>query len=85
MTLSIRDRDTDQLARTLAVRHGKSITAVVKEALCDYAEKAPPISYQDRKQRIDALLAEFDRQPIYDHRSAKEIIDDLYDEDGLPK
>ncbi len=85
MTLSIRDPDTDQLARDLAERTGKSITAIVKEALIDYAAKAPASTYEERMASFRELTQEWDKLPVVDPRSAKEIMDDLYDEDGLPK
>lgn len=85
MTLSIRDVQTDRLARDLAKRTGKPITTVVKEALSDYAAKAPISDAEERIRGIHELLAKLDKAPIKDHRSAKEIMDDLYDENGLPK
>lgn len=85
MTLSIRDPDTDRLARELARRTGKPITTVVKEALNDYAARAPESEAEERIRGIYELLKELDKAPIRDHRSAREIMDDLYDENGLPK
>lgn len=84
MTLSIRDPETDRLARDLARRTGKPITTVVKEALHDYAARTPSDA-EERYKSVMELLEELDKAPILDHRSAKEIMDDLYDEHGLPK
>jgi antitoxin VapB len=84
MTLSIRDPETDRLARELAARTGRPITSVVRDALVAYAATAAPSTYEARQAALDDLLAEFDRQPVLDGRSSKELLDELYDEDGLP-
>ena len=85
MTLSIRDPETDRLARDLAKRTGKPITTVVRDALADYAAKTPASTQEERKRSIEELLAEFDALPVIDPRLSREIINDLYDENGLPK
>lgn len=85
MTLSIRDPETDHLARSLSKRLGKSITAVVREALDDYAIKAPRTTYDERLAAMEVLYRRWDAMPVVDPRSAKEIMDDLYDDHGLPK
>ena len=85
MTLSIRDPETDQMAREAAQRTGKSITMVVKEALADSLARAPASTAEEKMRAMNQYLAELDALPILDPRSAKEIMDDFYDEDGLPK
>ena len=85
MTLSIRNPAVEQRARQMAARTGKSITAVVDEALCEYEARRGVDDKTRRFQEIEAILAELDKLPIIDTRSAKEIMDDFYDEDGLPK
>lgn len=86
MTLSIRDPETDRLARDLAKRTGKPITTVVRDALAEYAAKAPVSTQEVRMRDLEALLAEFDALPRSpDTRTSRELINDLYDENGLPK
>ncbi len=85
MTLSIRDPDANKMAREAAQRTGKTITLVVKEALADYLAKAPPHSREEKLRAMDRYLAELDALPILDPRSSRELLDDLYDEHGLPK
>ena len=85
MTLSIRNPAVEQRARQMAARTGKSITAVVDEALCEYEARRAADSKAQRFRELEALLAEFDALPVVDTRSAKEIMDDFYDENGLPK
>jgi antitoxin VapB len=86
MTLSIRDPETDQLARELARRYGKPITEVVKTALQDLAAKPTPaeLTKDERMKKVREILARIDAMPIVDGRSSKEIMDELYDENGLP-
>ena len=86
MTLSIRDPEADRLARELAKRTGRPITTVVRDALAEYAAKAPVSTQEVRMRELMALLAEFDAIPRSpDPRSSRELINDLYDENGLPK
>ncbi|MBX3479252.1 MAG: type II toxin-antitoxin system VapB family antitoxin [Caulobacter sp.] len=84
MTLSIRDRETDQLARDLAAKHGMSLTEVVKEALEDFAAKPTKARLATREARLKAVFAEIRALKIPPGPSAKELMDELYDEDGLP-
>lgn len=84
MTLSIRDRDTDRLARELAARHGKPITEVIKAALEDYAAKPTPSEQDNRETRLRAVFAQIDRLQIPTGPSGRELIEELYDENGLP-
>ena len=85
MTLSIRDPETDRLARGLAARTGKSITTVVKEALDQYAAAAPCSDVETKRAKIEALFQRWDAMPRALGPSSRELIEDLYDEDGLPK
>jgi len=85
MTLSIRDPEVDRLARDLADRTGEPITTVVKTALKQYRATLPQTSAEQRLQRINELVERIASMPVVDPRSSKEIIDDLYDENGLPK
>ncbi len=83
MALSIKDPETETLARELARRTGESITEATRRALEDRlrrvtgARKAP-ILLEDLvaiRKRVAAL-------PVQDRRSPDEILG--YDEDGLP-
>lgn len=86
MTLSIRDPETDRLARELAQRRGEPITRVIKTALQDLAAKPTPaeLTADARMEKVREILARIDAMPVADPRSAKEIMDELYDENGLP-
>ena len=84
MTLSIRDPEVDRLARELADRHDKPITEVVRAALRDYAAKDAPSEKEARVARLEAVFARIHARKVPEGPSAKEIMDELYDEDGLP-
>ena len=83
MALSIKDEETDQLARELARRNGE--TMAVKVALKERMErqKANP------KAGLAARLMEISRETaplMNDGRTIKELMEELYDEEtGLPK
>jgi antitoxin VapB len=85
MTLSIRDPETDRLARELAAKHGKPITDVVRLALEDFARKPVQGDLAVRNARLDALLGRIRARLPKDGPTPKEIMDDLYDDDGLPR
>lgn len=84
MVLSIKDPETDALARKVANLTGESITEAVFNSLQERYERL------SRKQRTHALADELDAialrcaaLPLKDARSPEEIVG--YDEYGLPK
>lgn len=83
MALSIKDSETERLARTLAARTGESITIATRTAL---EERLRRLGSSARKAALLEDLAASRRRwsslPVLDTRSAEEIID--YDENGLP-
>lgn len=83
MALSIKDPETEQLARTLAERTGETITIATRRAL---EERLRRIGSDARKAALLEDLAASRRRwsalPVLDNRSADEIIG--YDEYGLP-
>jgi antitoxin VapB len=83
MVLSIKDPETDRLARRLAQLTGESITETVKAALSQRLER------EERRQgkRIDRakiakIVASIAALPVVDARSPDELIG--YDDAGLP-
>jgi antitoxin VapB len=84
MPLSIKDRETERLARDLARRTGESITVATRKAL---QERLRRVAGTDRKPLLLADLAAIRRRcaelPVLDPRPPEEIID--YDERGLPR
>ncbi len=77
MALSVKDPEVDRLARLLAKRTGKSMTAVIREAL----ESAVEREEREREERLQKLL-EISRRaaalPVLDDRPEEEILG--YDE-----
>jgi antitoxin VapB len=81
MALVIDDPDIDRLAQELAEVEHVSVKEAVERAL--RARLAHEQAIQEKRRRIRALQEEVARLPVYDDRSAEEIIG--YDEFGLPR
>ena len=82
MTLSIRDAETDKMARELAGITGETITDAVSKALEERLSKVRRNSnIEVRKARINELLKIANENMISPPLSD----DDLYDESGLPR
>jgi antitoxin VapB len=83
MALSIKDHETEQLARTLAERTGESITLATKRAL---EERLRRLGSDLRKaallEDLEAIQRRWNARPVLDSRTADEILG--YDENGLP-
>ncbi|CAK7261701.1 MULTISPECIES: type II toxin-antitoxin system VapB family antitoxin [unclassified Shinella] len=83
MALSIKDPETERLARTLAERTGESITLATRTAL---EQRLRRLGSSIRKAALLEDLAASRRRwrslPVLDTRSADEIVG--YDENGLP-
>ena len=83
MALSIKNHDTEQLARTLAERTGDSITLATKRAL---EERLRRLGSDLRKaallEDLEAIQRRWNARPVLDSRTADEILG--YDENGLP-
>ncbi len=86
MALSIKDEETDRLARTLAQRNGETVTTAVKIAVKERLERQEqsqkPTGRFERIRRIVEQTAPL----MNDGRTSKELMDELYDDEtGLPK
>ena len=84
MALSLKDPETDLLARQVANLTGETLTEAVRTSLAERLRrerlkrgKAPSLEVA-----FDALVKSVAALPVRDHRSADEIIG--YDENGLP-
>ena len=84
MALSIKNEDTERLARQVARETGESLTEAIQRALQERWERlrtkrrSPALvgQVEDLLRRVDAL-------PKLDSRSEDEILD--YDEHGMPR
>lgn len=84
MPLSIKNDDTERLARQLAGETGESLTEAIQRALAERLERLKA----KRRSRIvaghlDDLLRRVDQLPALDSRPADEILG--YDEHGMPR
>lgn len=83
--LNIKDAETVRLARELAKQLHKSVTETIREALEAKAQAAA----QEREKRIADMTALADEAYAampddVKKMSLKELMDSIYDEDGLP-
>ena len=83
MALSLKDPETDRLARAVSAMTGESLTVAVRTALAERMERE-----QLRRGRpgnlaakLDEIAKEFAKLPVLDPRSPDEIIG--YDETGM--
>lgn len=83
MAISIKDPDTDRLARALSEATGESITEAIRRAIEERLERERHgphrQSLADGIRRIQERIAAL---PVLDSRSADEILG--YDGNGLP-
>ncbi len=83
MALSIKDLETEKLARALAARTGETITIATRRAL---EERLKRMGSHTKQAALIEDMAAMQRRlsalPVLDDRSADDIIG--YDENGLP-
>jgi antitoxin VapB len=83
--LNIKDARTAELARDLAKQLNKSVTEVVREAL-----EEKKLRREEEIQRIVARVMQITDglrerwNPETRHMTSKEMMDSIYDENGLP-
>lgn len=84
MALSIEDPEADRLAHELARLTGESLTGAVTRALQERLEREWKRRDKPgrRAERLERIIADLERAPVLDARTAEEIIG--YDEHGLP-
>lgn len=83
--LNIKDAETVRLARELAGATGRTVTETIRAAL----ERAHAEREAEVQARIVKMKAAVDNlrkhlPPDWKGRTSKEIMDEIYDEDGLP-
>lgn len=86
MPLSIKDPQTERLARTLAERTGESITVATRRALEERLRRIGLGSAARKVALLEDLVASRRRWgalPVLDARTADDIIG--FDDNGLPR
>jgi antitoxin VapB len=83
MGISIKNTQTERLARELARETGESLTTAIRRALEERLERVEGRrSSADKLALARTVLRRIDALPVIDDRSADEILG--YDEHGLP-
>jgi len=84
MALNIRNRETEELASTLAKLTGETKTEAVRRALSDRLDRLRREQTGRRlADELDEIAIHCARLPVRDSRSAEDILG--YDDDGLPR
>jgi antitoxin VapB len=83
MALSIKDPETERLAKTLAEKTGETITMATRRALEERLRRLANVGNRDvLLEELAASRRRWAKLPVLDHRSADEILG--YDDNGLP-
>jgi antitoxin VapB len=83
MALSIRNPETEKLARQVSRLTGENLTEAIDKSLEERLERLKRNRGQNAvRRKIDKILARVDALPDLDTRTPDEIIG--YDENGLP-
>jgi len=85
MALSIKRRETADLARSYARRTGRSVTMAVEQSLRESLDRLGPdeAEVQRRIAEFDAFMAT--QKPFRPGVTMQQIDDEMYDEHGLPR
>ena len=83
MAISIKDPETDRLARALAEATGESLTTAIRRALEQRLDRETQRSSRGITAEIRRSQERLARLPVLDPRSAEEILG--YDDHGLPR
>lgn len=86
--LNIKDAEVAKKARRLAKLKGTSITAAVSDALdasLKNAEHKTKLDRELREREVDEIVRRFQASIPPDAPSYEEIMEDMYDEHGVPK
>lgn len=84
MAISIKNIETEQIAREVAAKTGESITEAIQKSL----EERLVRLRQEKQTRValaqvEEILRRVDKLPVVDARTPDEIIG--YDENGIPR
>lgn len=83
MAISIKDPETDRLARELAAATGESLTDAIRTALRDRLERESRRGRRPIGAAVRSIQERIARLPVLDRRSADDIVG--YDAHGVPE
>jgi antitoxin VapB len=84
MGLSIKNLETERLARQVAEEAGETITEAIDKSLRERLERLNRRKgSQAKRDKVDEILRRIHALPILDPRTPDEILD--YDENGMPR
>ena len=83
MALSIKDAETDRLARALVAATGETLTEAIRRALSERLERETRRSRGRIGAEIRRIQERLARLPVQDERSPEQILG--YDDHGLPR
>jgi antitoxin VapB len=89
MALHIRQEQTEKLARELAKRTGETLTGAVHKALEERLDRMRRHDSEDEKRLLAEMRKSSDRAAAAfrasgETKTSAEMLDELYDENGLP-
>ena len=87
MGLNIKNPSTEAVIRELALRDGISLTEAVDRGVRSLLGDPEELRRQHRERKLKAIeeiVAHVATLPVLDPRPLQEIMNDMYDEHGLP-
>jgi len=83
MSLNLKNRETERLARELARKTGKNLTVAVTLALKERLERHDRSPQRGRRQKRLIEIVERTAPRMKDPRSSQELFDDPYEKSGF--
>lgn len=83
MAISIKDPETDRLARELAAATGETLTDAIREALRERLAREAQRARRGLRAEVRRIQERIARLPVLDARTDDEILG--YDDHGLPR
>jgi len=88
MPLNIKKKETHDAARQLAELTGESLTEAVDRAVHERLDRIKARKALDKEEvwrKVRQIQEDLANAPTHDDRTVQEIMDDMYDEYGLPR
>ncbi len=83
MAISIKDPETDRLARALAAATGESLTEAIRRALRDRLDREAHRSRRGIAVEVRRIQERIARLPVLDARPPDDLVG--YDDHGVPR